>query len=379
MQDEPMITGSEAVATPAASPGRWSERYPARAAGAYAAVYLAAAYAGGALALLHLPRPALAVLVTVVGTGATALSLLLVLSVCRVRLPLRAEAALLFPVTLIFLLARPEVTVPLVLRLGMPPKVLLAMGRLFIWPSRDLQDLVGNVALILWAVLIGRMVSRIIREGKLLLPVAVIASLVDIFTVFWGFVGHAAEKAPHVVQALSAQAPAVEVAKQVNAPILTYIGIGDFLFIAMFLSVALRYALPASRAMWAAFVSMLVAALVLTIFAPPGIPGLPFISVAVLLVTRRYFTFTAEEKRALVVAGAIVLAIAALIAGRLLVRGQGPGARGQEKTAAVERGSAERGAKRPGQRGLARREPAGGDNAKSQRRATGAARGRVGR
>jgi hypothetical protein len=317
---------------------RWSERRPRRAVLAYVAAYAAAAAAGGVLVLVPMPRPVLVVLVTVIGTVATALSLLFVLSLCRVRLTARAEAALLFPTTIVFLLARPEVTIRLAFVLRVPPKLLMASAPLFVWRG---QDLVGNIALILWAVLIGRLVSRIIKEGKLLLPVAIVASLVDIFTVFWGFVGKVVDKAPAVGQAFSAQAPAVAVAEKVNAPVLTYIGMGDFLFIAMFLSVALRHAMPAGRAMWAAFVSMLAAAAVLALWNPPGIPGLPFISAAVLLVTRRHFVFTREEKRALVVAGVVVAAVAGMV-GAMLVHahgGKGPGVRGQGRAAAPpERG-----------------------------------------
>jgi hypothetical protein len=340
------VSATEEAHVPAA---RWSERWPRRAVLTYVAAYVAAAAAGGVLVHLHyLPRPALVVLVTVIGTVATALSLLFVLSLCRVRLTGWAEAALLLPTTIVFLLARPEVTIRLAFVLQVPPKLLMASAPLFMWRG---QDLVGNIALIVWAVLIGRLVSRIIKEGKLLLPVAVVASLVDIFTVFWGFVGKVVDRAPAVGQAFSAQAPAVAVAEKVNAPILTYIGMGDFLFIALFLSVALRSAMPAGRVMWAAFVSMFAAAVVLALWNPPGIPGVPFISAAVLLVTRRHFVFTREEKRALIVAGVVVAAVAGMIGVRLATRGRGPGAGGQGRAAAPpERG--ERGKVR-GDNGLA--------------------------
>ncbi|GAG48903.1 unnamed protein product, partial [marine sediment metagenome] len=122
------------------------------------------------------------------------------------------------------------------------------------------QDLLGNLALIIWAVLLGRLVSRIIKEGKLLLPVAVVASVADIFTVFWGVVKEVGEKAPEVVEAFSAQTP-VEPPPEMAAPILTAVGIGDFLFLALFLSVALRYSMNATGALWATFAVMLVAPL----------------------------------------------------------------------------------------------------------------------
>ena len=195
-----------------------------------------------------------------------------------------------------------------------------AQARIAALPALPGQELIGNLALILWAVLVGRLVSRVIREGKLLLPVAVAASLADIFTVFWGPVGKIAEQAPEVANALSAQAPAAEVAKQVAAPVLTYVGIGDFLFLAVFLSVALRYGMNAVGALWAGFFAMVAAAVVLAVWQPAGIPGLPFISVGVLLVNWRYLSFTAEEKRSLAIAGLLLLVVVAGIAMLLMGR-----------------------------------------------------------
>ena len=310
-----MASETESLAPPSARP------HPVLATAGYAVVYLAFAVAGGALVASASGGPSalLTVLVTAVVSVSTALSLLFVLQACRTSMTARVEAALLLPTTVIFLVMRPEVTVALAQWLHLSRGVQAGIAAL---PTVPGQNLIGNLALIFWAVLIGRLVSRVIREGKLLLPVAVAASVADIITVFWGFVGHAAEKAPEVVQALSAQAPAVEVAKQAGAPVLTYIGIGDFLFLAIFLSVALRYAMNATGAVWAAFGSMLVAAVVMGIWQPPGIPGLPFISAGVLLVNRRFLRFTAEEKRSLLVAGALLVVVIAIVA-VLVVRHHG--------------------------------------------------------
>ena len=227
---------------------------------------------------------------------------------------------MLLPATALFLLLRPEVAIAVAQWLHLDKGVLARVAAIPAFPG---QGLIGNLVLIFWAVLLGRLVSRVIREGKLLLPVAVAASLADIFTVFWGFVGQAVEKAPKEVEAFSAQAPALEVAKQTAAPVLTSVGMGDFLFLAIFLSVALRFAMNATGAVWAAFVSMLVAAVVLTFWFPGGIPGLPFISIGVLLVNRKHLSFTAEEKRSLLVAGGAVLVVIAIIVFMLVLRERG--------------------------------------------------------
>lgn len=290
---------------------RWSGRRPGAATIVYGVAYLAFAALGGAL-ISRMPQSlALSAVVTVVVSVSTALSLLFVLQACRLSLSAGMEAGLLLPTTLLFLLLRPEVTVALAQWLHLSRGVQAGIAAL---PAIPGQNLIGNLVLIFWAVLIGRLVSRVIREGKLLLPVAVAASLADIFTVFWGPVGKVAAQAPHVANALSAQAPAVEVAKQVAAPVLTYVGIGDFLFLAIFLTVALRYAMNATGAMWAAFASTFAGAAVLVFWEPPGLPGVPFISVAVLLVNRKFLSFTAEEKRSLWIAAALLVGMAAVIA-----------------------------------------------------------------
>jgi hypothetical protein len=292
---------------------------PVLATAGYAVTYLAFAVAGGAL-ITRIPLSlTLTVVVTLVVSVSTVLSLLFVLNACRLSLSAGVEAALLLPTTVLFLALRPEVTVALAqwFHLGRG-----AQARIAALPVLPGQELIGNLALILWAVLVGRLVSRVIREGKLLLPVAVAASLADIFTVFWGPVGKIAEQAPQVANALSAQAPAAEVAKQVAAPVLTYVGIGDFLFLAVFLSVALRYGMNAVGALWAAFVAMVAAAVVLAVWQPAGIPGLPFISVGVLLVNWRYLSFTAEEKRSLWIAGALLVVVIGIVA-VLAVRSHG--------------------------------------------------------
>lgn len=285
----------------------------------YAAAYLASAALGGVVVASASGGPswALTAVVTVVVMVSTALSLLFVLQACRIPMGAGREAALLLPTTALFLLLRPEVTVALAqwLHLGEG-----AQARVAGIPAFPGQDLLGNLVLIFWAVLIGRLVARVIREGNLLLPVAVAASLADIFTVFWGFVGQAAKQAPEIVEAFSAQAPALEVAKQTTAPVLTSVGIGDFLFLAIFLSVALRFAMNAGGAVWAAFISMLVAAVVLTFWFPGGLPGLPFISVGVLWVNRRHLRFTAEEKRSLWIAAGLAVVVIGLVVVMLALR-----------------------------------------------------------
>lgn len=296
--------------TPAGS--RWSERHPGRAAGRYVVGYLAVAVAGGAIApgLAGVPPLLAALTVTLIGGVVLLLSLLLVLSICRLRMGPAAEGAGVLALMLVFAVVRPAVFAYVGRAVGAPAAGRHLADALTLLPA-PMQSLLGNTILIIWAAVIGRLVSRVIREGKLLLPVAAVASLADIFTVFWGVVAHVTKQAPQVVETFSAAAP-VAPPPGVVAPILTAVGIGDFLFFALFLGMAIRYAMRPVATMWATFIAMLLAPIAFLIWPSAlGMPGLPFLSAAALWANWRHLEFNCEERRALLFAGLFVLAVAA--------------------------------------------------------------------
>jgi len=296
--------------TPQAPRLRWSEREPAAAAVAYVLSYLLLSIGGQAASYVRLPVIALALLALVVAIGTLLFSLLLVLSISRLRVRPWAEVAWLFGMLALFVFARPDAAAIVGRWLGDPAGGKRIAEFLTITPE---QALIGNAALILWAVFLGRLVSRVIREGKLLLPVAVVASIADTITVFYGLVAHMVREAPEVVRTFSTQAP-VPPPSAISMPVLTSVGLGDFLFLAMFLTVAVRYSMNAVKGMWAALVAMLVAPLAFLLWPEaPGMPGLPFISLAVLGTNWRHLTFTRDEKRALTVVGTLVLAVSAWV------------------------------------------------------------------
>ncbi len=303
--EDPAVSSEPEV--PAPAPLRWSEREPGRATAVYLLAYLALAAAGGRLALLTSHPVLLSGVVTIVGLGCTVLALFLVLSLCRISFQPWVHAALLAGMTGVVLVARPDVTAALLAYWHVPARVILL-------PRFPDEMLVGNLGLILWATLLGKWVAGVIREGNLLLPVAVAAALMDVVTVFWGPVAKASQTAPNVVAALSVKAPAAEVMALHNlpVPVLMYIGVGDFLFLAVFLTATLRHRMRPAASLWAAFVSMLVASFVVRVSpAPWGIPGLPFLSTAVLIVNWRFFRFSREEKRALIFVALLVVALIA--------------------------------------------------------------------
>jgi len=288
-------------------PVSWSKRRPALAAFVYVLCYLAVAVLGGVAVTLVRPPVAAAAVVTIIGAAVLLISLLLVLSICRLSMDPGRELTWVMGMSVLFSLVRPSVYTFLGKLLGSPAAGAHITRDLSAVVSPGAALLLGNAVLIVWASFLGKLVSRVIREGKLILPVAVVASIADIITVFWGIVAHVSKTSPEVVETFSAAAPVVP-PPNVSAPILSAVGIGDFLFYAMFLAVALRYAMRPTATMWATFAVMLVAPIAFYYYpSATGMPGLPFIGAAALWANWRYLRFTGEEKRALALAGMLVL------------------------------------------------------------------------
>jgi hypothetical protein len=299
-----------------ARPPAWSSREPKWAAAAYVLGYLAIATLGGLLTAAFASPAAKVVVVTIAATATLALSLLLVLSICRLPMRPRTEFAWVLAMMVVFCLTRPAIFAILGKYLGYPAAG-ASLAQLFsVLPG---QELFGNAALIAWAGFVGKLVSRVLREGKLFLPVAIVAAVADIITVYRGPVRQITENAAEVAQALSASSPVLP-PEGVAAPILAAVGIGDFLFLALFLAAALRHSMAAVKTMWAVFAVMLIAPVAFVIWPDSyGIPGLPFLAAAVIWANWRHLKFTREEIRALVFAGALA-AVAAIALWMLLRR-----------------------------------------------------------
>ncbi|MFB3882509.1 MAG: hypothetical protein ACE149_14675 [Armatimonadota bacterium] len=288
----------------------WSERRPLTAAFVYVLSYLAVAVAGGAALTLARQPLAAGVVVTAIGAAVLLMSLLLVLSICRLQLGPWGEAAGVVATLIVFSLVRPSMYTFVGKLLGRPGEGAEVTKALSAVVTPGMTLLLGNTVLIIWASFLGKLVSRIIREGKLILPIAVVGCIVDTITVFWGVVAHVSKTAPEVVETFSAAAP-VAPPPNVQAPILSAVGIGDFLFYAMFLAIALRHSMRPAATMWATFAVMLMAPVAFYFFpSATGLPGLPWIGLAALWANWRFMRFTREEVRSLLVVGLLVLAAA---------------------------------------------------------------------
>lgn len=164
--------------------------------------------------------------------------------------------------------------------------------------------MLADVALIIGAGLFGALASLIVREKDLLLPVALTAVIVDVWGVYWGFVAEVTKTAPQIASSLSAAVP-VAAKAMVPVPVLGSVGIGDFAFCGLFLSVVWRFGLE-----WRPTLAYIVLAVSLGPMVAMGLPalfgysldtlpGLPFIAIAVVGASRRHLQVPRAMKFAL--------------------------------------------------------------------------------
>ncbi len=159
----------------------------------------------------------------------------------------------------------------------------------------------------------GRVISRLFREPSILLPVCAAAAAVDIFTVYAGPTGMMLEVNPDFVKSLSVAIPqigsAVGEEGLAGLTIASFIGLGDFIFLAAFMGAAAKFGFNLART--GAMVLLLAAVGMTAHMVFPlsaGIPLLPFIAVGFVAANWREFQLSSAEKRA-VALGALIIAI----------------------------------------------------------------------
>jgi hypothetical protein len=164
--------------------------------------------------------------------------------------------------------------------------------------------------------LLGTAGASLIRHANLLPPIAVVVTVMDIWTVLLGgFVHQVQQKAPKVVEAASVAVPLPAVATKTASIALPLVGVGDWFFAAFFFALLWRFRLNWRASYWLAtlLVALVLAGLALRVaWLPLALPGLPFLALAVLLPNWRFFRYTAEEKRALAVGVLFLLLLLAL-------------------------------------------------------------------
>ncbi|MFA0782649.1 hypothetical protein [Fervidibacter sacchari] len=176
------------------------------------------------------------------------------------------------------------------------------------------------------ALLLGSSISGLIRHANLLPPVAVVLTVVDIWTVWLGgFVARIQQKAQEgvviaqrVIEAATVKMPTVATAQYAHVGI-PVIGIGDLFFAAFLFALLWKFGLNARSAFVLSVVFVIFGLMLAQLpFVPFGVPGLPFIALAILLPNLKSFQYTPEEKKALLIGAVFLVGLLALFS--LMVR-----------------------------------------------------------
>lgn len=179
---------------------------------------------------------------------------------------------------------------------------------------------VSDTLMVLAASMLGLAVSHIIREPNILAPAALFAALVD-FAVVSLWIPRVMQAAPQALSTVAVHVPQVG-AKPTPTGLrpIGIIGPADFVFLAFYFACVWRFGMAAR----ATYIWMVVALAGYMVFqnvvgsltprfmdAVDMLPGLVPMAVVLLLVNRKHFHFSREEKRAMVVVAVLVLGIIA--------------------------------------------------------------------
>lgn len=173
-----------------------------------------------------------------------------------------------------------------------------------------LRPILLGLTITLGCAFFGILLSRIVREVNVLLPVALVAIPIDAIGAMTriGFTQNAVAHNPGLVQALSVPVPAVGSGAHHHGALhpIGFIGPGDALFMAFFFAVALRLHLSVRGTFWWMY-GLLTATMLLVLFTEVNIAALIPMGLAVLIANGRFFKLKREEVFATVYAAALVL------------------------------------------------------------------------
>lgn len=175
-----------------------------------------------------------------------------------------------------------------------------------------LQPILPALTITLGGAFFGILLSRIIREANVLLPVALVAMPIDYLGAMTpiGFTQNAVAHNPGLVRALSVPVPAVGSGAQHHGALqpIGFIGPGDALFMAFFFAVALRLNLNTRGTFWWMY-GLLTATMILVLFTEVNVAALIPMGLAVLIANGRFFRLKREEVFATVYAAALILVL----------------------------------------------------------------------
>lgn len=161
---------------------------------------------------------------------------------------------------------------------------------------------IQQLSLMSLAAFLGCTVSHIVREPNLLLPVAMVAALVDYWNVNLGPLGHFIENKPSVVSAVAVHMPS-----PVPGIPAMMVGMGDFVFLAMYFAILFRFGMNVRGTFWLGYVVL--TASMLFVLKAGVLPALIPMGIVVIVANARHFKLSREEKVAVLYAAVLVLVL----------------------------------------------------------------------
>jgi hypothetical protein len=138
---------------------------------------------------------------------------------------------------------------------------------------------VGNLGVLMAAIGVGLLVGRGLQKPNYLVMAAIVGALTDIFSVYAG-------PSKHLLGSAAFPYVAFHWGLVGQGGVFPMIGAGDFIFLALYFYGARKFGLD-DRKTLAAMMSAFAVGFLSTLFSPQGIPALPFMSAALLLVHGR--------------------------------------------------------------------------------------------
>ena len=169
-----------------------------------------------------------------------------------------------------------------------------------------------GIIMIWFATALGVLISRVVKELKLLLPMGITLALMDLYVVFGGGLVTQATSgsnpgAAKLMNAMTVNLPKVA-PKGGAAPLQLAIGFADFLFIALFFACFHRFKVPSTRTFLMLCGLLVVYMGVVAIFGTP-LPALVPIAAVVIGMNLKRFKYERQEAFAMFYAGLILLGV----------------------------------------------------------------------
>lgn len=186
-------------------------------------------------------------------------------------------------------------------------------------PSTVVVQSLVQVGISLWTLGLGALVALMIKDKNLIVPIAIFLAGLDVFLVFnpEAWTSKIVRQNPAVFQSMAVKIPAARptTAKPEGAKIVNqaFVGPADLLFIATFFVILARFQMRVRETVkW--LLPVMVVYLLLVLMPQLGLSMLPAlvpIGLTVLIVNRKEFTMSKEEKGMVWGAAALSLALAA--------------------------------------------------------------------